>query len=144
MIETAPIVLIEDDAGHARLIEKNFRRSGVVNPFARFADGTSALQYLLGGPRDGNPKPTLILLDLNLPDMKGIDILRSIKAHSLLRLTPVFVLTTTDDKLEIQRCYDLGCNAYVTKPIGDQSFAHAIQQLGQFLTVIQIPDSLSA
>ena len=84
--------------------------------------------------------PALVLLDLNLPDMSGTDILARIKAEPKLKRTPVVVLTTTDDKVEIQRCYDLGCNVYITKPVNYESFADAIRQLGLFLSVIQVPE----
>jgi CheY-like chemotaxis protein len=136
------IVMIEDDEGHARLIEKNIRRAGIANPVHHFLDGTSALEFLYQDPkgpvRNG---PSLILLDLNLPDMSGTDILAQIKAEgSPLRRAPVVVLTTTDDKVEIQRCYDLGCNVYITKPVNYENFADAIRQLGLFLSVIQVPD----
>jgi len=136
------IIMIEDDEGHARLIEKNIRRAGISNDIHHFTDGTSALAYLRedrNGPSHNGP--ALILLDLNLPDMSGIDILGRIKAEgSPLRRTPVVVLTTTDDKVEVQRCYDLGCNVYITKPVNYESFAQAIRQLGLFLSVIQVPD----
>jgi CheY-like chemotaxis protein len=134
------IVMIEDDEGHARLIEKNIRRAGISNTIRHFLDGTSALDYLFNhaeGPALNGP--ALILLDLNLPDMSGTDILTRIKSSALKR-TPVVVLTTTDDKIEIQRCYDLGCNVYITKPVNYESFAGAIRQLGLFLSVIQVPD----
>ena len=136
------IIMIEDDEGHARLIEKNIRRAGISNDIQHFTDGTTALAYLYDAPegpaRNG---PALILLDLNLPDMSGTDILSRIKAEgNPLKRTPVVVLTTTDDKVEIQRCYDLGCNVYITKPVNYESFADAIRQLGLFLSVIQVPD----
>ena len=136
------IVMIEDDEGHARLIEKNIRRAGISNTIRHFTDVTSALDYLFEAP-DGPAKngPALILLDLNLPDMSGTDILGRIKAEgSALKRTPVVVLTTTDDKVEIQRCYDLGCNVYITKPVNYENFAQAIRQLGLFLSVIQVPE----
>ena len=135
------IVMIEDDEGHARLIERNIRRAGIKNDIRHFADGGSALKYLHNdehGPALNGP--ALILLDLNLPDMSGIDILAEIKSNEKLRRTPVVVLTTTDDKVEIQRCYDLGCNVYITKPVNYESFAQAIRQLGLFLSVIQVPE----
>ena len=135
------IVMIEDDEGHARLIEKNIRRAGISNHITHFADGTSALDYLFNhsnGPAHNGP--ALILLDLNLPDMSGTEILTRIKSEGPIRRTPVVVLTTTDDKVEIQRCYDLGCNVYITKPVNYESFADAIRQLGLFLSVIQVPD----
>ncbi|OYY69968.1 response regulator [Sphingomonas sp. 28-63-12] len=138
--QTVNIVMIEDDEGHARLIEKNIRRAGILNDITHFTDGTSALDYLFNGV-DGPSLngPALVLLDLNLPDMSGTDILVKIKADPALKRTPVVVLTTTDDKVEIQRCYDLGCNVYITKPVDYESFASAIRQLGLFLSVIQVP-----
>jgi len=135
------IVMIEDDEGHARLIEKNIRRAGISNPIHHFLDGTSALRFLYEDPTGPvHNGPALILLDLNLPDMSGTDILQKIKGEGPLKRAPVVVLTTTDDKLEIQRCYDLGCNVYITKPVNYESFADAIRQLGLFLSVIQVPD----
>ena len=135
------IIMIEDDEGHARLIEKNIRRAGIFNDLRHFTDGTSALDYLFNhdeGPTKNGP--ALILLDLNLPDMSGFDILARIKGDGPLKRTPVVVLTTTDDKVEIDRCYDMGCNVYITKPVNYASFSDAIRQLGLFLSVIQIPE----
>ena len=137
------IVMIEDDLGHARLIEKNIRRAGISNDIRHFTDGTTALDYLFNAPEGPTLNgPALVLLDLNLPDMSGTDILAKIKGEGAgaLRRTPVVVLTTTDDKVEIQRCYDLGCNVYITKPVNYESFADAIRQLGLFLSVIQVPE----
>ncbi len=135
------IVMIEDDEGHARLIEKNIRRAGINNPIRHFLDGTSAVAFLEDAEDGPNHNgPALVLLDLNLPDMSGTDILTRIKSgEGPLKRTPVVVLTTTDDKVEIQRCYDLGCNVYITKPVNYESFAQAIRQLGLFLSVIQVP-----
>ncbi len=133
------IVMVEDDEGHARLIEKNIRRAGIYNEIRHFADGTSAVQHLSeAGTRNGGP--ILVLLDLNLPDMSGTEILAQLKADEKLKRTPVVVLTTTDDKREVQRCYDLGCNVYITKPVDYDNFTHAIRQLGLFLAVIQVPE----
>jgi CheY-like chemotaxis protein len=133
--------MIEDDEGHARLIEKNVRRAGISNTIHHFTDGTSALDYIFNdaqGPTHNGP--ALILLDLNLPDMSGTDVLKRIKGEPQLKRTPVVILTTTDDKQEIQHCYDLGCNVYITKPMNYESFADAIRRLGLFLSVIQLPD----
>ena len=139
--QTVTIVMIEDDEGHARLIEKNIRRAGINNDIVHFIDGTSALDHLFNaaeGPRHNGP--ALVLLDLNLPDMSGTSILEKIKQDEHLHRTPVVVLTTTDDKVEIDRCYDLGCNVYITKPVNYESFSEAIRQLGLFLAVIQVPE----
>ncbi len=142
MSQPVTIIMIEDDEGHARLIERNIRRSGVNNDIVPFTNGTAAVNYLFG--RDGTGlehkgRPLLILLDLNLPDMTGIDILRRVKENRYLKTAPVVVLTTTDDSQEIKRCYDLGCNVYITKPVNYDSFANAIRHLGLFFSIIQVP-----
>ena len=139
MTNPVKIVMIEDDHGHAKLIEKNIRRANINNEIAHFDDGGKALDYLFSEEVRANG-PMLILLDLNLPDMSGTDILERVKGDERLKRAPVVVLTTTDDKNEIQRCYDLGCNVYITKPVDYESFAGAIRQLGLFLSVIQAPD----
>lgn len=136
------IVMIEDDEGHARLIEKNVRRAGVSNEIVPFTNGNSALDYILGKDRSGEAsidRYILVLLDLNLPDMQGTDILEQVKGNIHTKRLPIVILTTTDDEMEIQRCYDLGANVYITKPVEYESFANAIRQLGMFISVMQIP-----
>jgi len=138
------IVMVEDDEGHARLIEKNIRRAGVNNEIIPFENGTAALAYLFGPDGSGTVsagRQLLILLDLNLPDMTGVDILEKVKANPHTKLAPVVVLTTTDDAREIQRCYDLGANVYITKPVNYEGFANAIRQLGLFFSVMQVPQT---
>lgn len=142
MSNPVTIVMIEDDDGHARLIERNIRRSGVNNEIVPFTNGTAAVNYLFGQDGTGASRKgeaLLVLLDLNLPDMTGIDILKRVKENPYLKATPVVVLTTTDDSHEIKRCYELGCNVYITKPVNYESFANAIRQLGLFFSVIQVP-----
>jgi len=136
------IVMVEDDEGHAILIERNIRRAGVNNPILPFLNGTSALEFLFGEDGTGSVhagSSLLILLDLNLPDMTGVDILTKIKSNEHLKRVPVVVLTTTDDQREIQRCYDLGANVYITKPVDYVGFAAAIRNLGLFFSVMQVP-----
>ncbi|WP_297112051.1 response regulator [uncultured Devosia sp.] len=138
------IIMVEDDDGHARLIEKNIRRAGVANEIVPFTNGTDALAYLLGPDGSGlvnKGRQLLVLLDLNLPDMTGIDILEKVKGNEHTKRSPVVVLTTTDDQREIQRCYDLGANVYITKPVDYDGFANAIKQLGLFFSVMQIPET---
>ena len=140
------IIMIEDDEGHARLIERNIRRSGVNNQIVPFRNGTDALSYLFEQAHDGfahKGHALLILLDLNLPDMTGTEILRQLKESKHFRSTPVVVLTTTDDAQEIKRCDELGCSVYITKPVNYESFANAIRQLGLFFSVIQVPPAVT-
>ena len=139
------IIMIEDDEGHARLIEKNIRRAGVNNVIRPFANGSDAVKFLFGSDGTGaenKGNALLILLDLNLPDMSGVAVLKRLNENEHLKRSPVVVLTTTDDAVEIQRCYDLGCNVYITKPVNYENFAHAIRQLGLFFTVIQVPAAI--
>jgi DNA-binding response OmpR family regulator len=142
MSEHVTIIMVEDDEGHARLIDRNIRRAGVSNEIIPFKNGTDAVRFLFGPDGSGavnSGRALLILLDLNLPDMSGVDILKRVKENEHLKLSPVVVLTTTDDEREIKRCYDLGANVYITKPVNYESFANAIRQLGLFFSVIQVP-----
>ncbi len=144
MTQPVMIAMVEDDEGHSRLIEKNLRRAGVHNKIVPLADGASAMAFLFGPDGSGlvnKGRPLLILLDLNLPDMSGIDILKRLKENEHLRVSPVVVLTTTDNMSEIRRCYDLGCNVYITKPVDYEKFANAIRQFGLFMFVMQIPEA---
>ena len=138
------IIMIEDDGGHARLIEKNIRRAAVTNEIVSFTDGTSALRYLLGPDGSGEVskgRKYLLLLDLNLPDMTGLDILEQIKGNQHLQCIPVVVLTTTDDAQEIRRCYDHGASFYITKPVSYDGFANAIRQIGMLFAIVQVPET---
>ena len=139
------IIMIEDDEGHARLIEKNIRRAGVNEPHSPVRQRLGRGQISVrpdGTGAETKASQLLVLLDLNLPDMSGVDILTPAQENEHLKRSPVVVLTTTDDAVEIQRCYDLGCNVYITKPVNYENFAHAIRQLGLFFTVIQVPAAI--
>lgn len=137
------ILLVEDDPGHALLIEKNLRRSGIANDILTLDNGQKAVDFLLkqGDYRDDrHPAPLLILLDLNLPVLDGYQVLKIIKGDQRTRQTPVVVLTTTDTSHEVARCYELGCNVYVSKPVDYGQFSEAIRNLGLFLSIVKIPD----
>lgn len=134
------IMMIEDDPGHARLIENSIRQAAISNTITHLRDGASALDYLVGGAwRHDRAGPALILLDLNLADMSGIEILARIKETPALNGMPVIVLTGSDNAQEMERCYELGCNVFITKPLNYESFSNAIRQLGLFLAVMQLP-----
>ncbi|RMH52107.1 MAG: response regulator [Bacteroidetes bacterium] len=136
-------LLIEDNPGHARLIEKNLRRANVVNPIKWFETGQAALDYLFTDTTFLHPpeQTFLVLLDLNLPDMSGVEVLRRLKQEEETRAIPVIILTTTDEPREIETCYRLGCNIYITKPVDYGRFMEAIRRLGLFLSVITLPNS---
>jgi len=142
-MQEVAILLVEDDPGHARLIEKNLRRSKISNEIITVSDGQRALDYLLGeGRYAGHERPSLllVLLDLNLPVLDGYQVLQRMKADERTKRIPVIILTTTDDAREVARCYELGCNVYVTKPVDYEQFSEAVCKLGLFLSVVTIPD----
>ena len=141
MVNQIPtIALVEDNLGHARLIEKNLKRANVSNTILKFTDGQQFVNYLLS---NSDNLPLLVLLDLNLPVMDGFQVLKQIKADHQTRKIPVIVLTTTEDPDEISKCYQFGCNVYITKPLEYSEFSDAIRKLGAFLSVVKIPNSLS-
>lgn len=137
--EHIKIVMIEDDEGHAKLIEKNLRRSGISNQITHLSSGNAAMKYLFNGQTMPGEQ-ILILLDLNLPEIDGYDILQAIKKEESTKNIPVIILTTTDNPKEINRCYDLGCNVYITKPVEYENFSAAIQKLGLMLSVVRLPN----
>jgi CheY-like chemotaxis protein len=137
------LLLVEDNDGHARLIEKNLRRSYAGNSLTHVSDGQEAIDYIRGrGRHEGTPHVSnlLVLLDLNLPVMDGFEVLRRLKSDPATSSIPVIILTTTDDQHEVRRCYELGCNLYVTKPVDYEQFTEAIHKLGLILSVITLPN----
>jgi CheY-like chemotaxis protein len=140
--EPLTIVLAEDDDGHANLIHRNLERAGLTNGFIRVKDGQEVLELIRGqGQFAGRTihGDYLLLLDINMPRVDGVEVLRQIKADPQLATIPVIMLTTTDDPREVERCYKLGCNVYITKPVAYDKFVEAIRQLGLFLQVVKIP-----
>lgn len=136
--EPFQVVLIEDDEGHASLIRKNLQRAGVLNSITHLKSGAEALTYFFGSPHASHDK-TVVVLDLNMPGIDGFEILRHLKENEATRKMPVIVLTTTDNPKDIDLCYALGCNAFMTKPIGYDDFSEAIRKLGLMLTVVRVP-----
>lgn len=140
--EPMAILLAEDDEGHANLIQRNLKRAGVLNDVVRVKDGQEALDYLrrqgayAGRPPHGR---LLLLLDINMPRIDGVEVLRQVKADPATAKLPVIMLTTTDDPREVGRCYQLGCSVYITKPVQYDQFAEAVQRLGLFLDIVKLP-----
>lgn len=139
------IVIAEDDEGHAALIQMNLRRAGVINQMVHVQDGQELLDYLgcEGAFADRDAcHPMLVLLDLNMPRLDGVETLRRLKADPRTAKIPVLILTTTDDPREIEHCYQLGCSAYITKPVEYETFSAAIRELGQFLQFVSLPSEV--
>ena len=143
---TTPLVILlaEDDDGHAQLIQRNLKRAGVVNEIIRVRDGQEALDYVRRqSSYAGRPAgmPLLILLDINMPKVDGVGVLKALKEDPATAQIPVIMLTTTDDPREVDRCYQLGCSVYVTKPVQYDEFVEALKRLGMFLEIIKVPGS---
>jgi CheY-like chemotaxis protein len=141
------ILIADDDAGHARLIEKNLARAGLVNKILRFEDGQQTLDFLFqhgDGPKRSPEAAYFLLLDIRMPKVDGVEVLRQLKADPELRKIPVSMLTTTDDPREVERCHAFGCNNYIVKPVDYDKFSEAIRQLGLFVSLVQVPEIHSA
>lgn len=135
------IVMVEDDAGHALLIEKNLRRSGIMNKLVHLSDGRTALDYFLNDNfAIDQSERTLVLLDLNLPEVDGFEVLQHLKSNEKTKKIPVIILTTTSNPQEVDRCYELGCNIYIVKPVDYNSFSEALSKLGMMLAIVNMPN----
>jgi len=137
------ILIAEDDDGHARLIQRNLVRAGIANPIRRFSDGQQALDFLFRegpGAHRTVGAAYLLLLDIRMPRVDGVEVLRRVKDHPELRKLPVLMLTTTDDPREVEKCHAIGCSNYITKPLDYEAFIRVVCQLGLFLTVIRVPE----
>lgn len=136
------ILIAEDDDGHAELIMDNLREAGVFNRMIRFRDGQETLDFFSAegeGPRREKGHAYMLLLDIRMPKVDGVEVLRQLKTNPELKNFPIIMLTTTDDPREINNCYSLGCNCYVTKPVDYQKFAEMLHRLGLFIVVVQVP-----
>ena len=136
------ILVAEDDEGHALLIKKNLKRAGLSNSMMHFHDGQEILDFLFlkgEGPHRQPGISYLLLLDIRMPKVDGVEVLSKIKGDSTLRSLPVIMLTTTDDPREVEKCHLLGCSNYITKPVDYERFVETIQKLGLFLKVVTIP-----
>jgi CheY-like chemotaxis protein len=134
------ILVVDDDEGHSILIQENLAAAGLNNPFRHFRDGQAVLDFFFSpGAGRGRDGTYLMLLDIRMPKVDGIEVLRRLKADPELHKLPVIILTTTDDMREVDRCHELGCNVYLQKPVDYDKFAEAIRRLGLFMTLLLVP-----
>jgi CheY-like chemotaxis protein len=142
MNNSPTILIVEDDEGHAILIRENLEMAGLQNPIRHFRDGQAILDFFFdrSGQALSTPDGTyLLLLDIRMPKIDGIEVLRRLKSDPELRKLPVIMLTTTDDTREVERCHTLGCNVYIQKPVDYDRFAEAIRRLGLFVSLLIVP-----
>jgi two-component system response regulator len=137
------ILLVEDNPDDAELTLRAFRKSKILNEIVVVSDGVGALDYLFGtgahAGRDPKSKPEVILLDLNLPKIGGLEVLRRIRADEQTRRIPVVVLTSSNEERDIVSSYNLGANSFVRKPVDFAQFVEAAQQLGLYWLVRNQP-----
>lgn len=143
------ILLVEDNASDEKLTLLAFRDCGVENRVVVVRDGAEALEYLFAegrhGHRDPADQPSVVLLDLKLPKLDGVDVLRRLRTDERTRLLPVVILSSSKEDEDVARCYDLGANGYVRKPVEFTAFAEAARTLGVFwLTLNEPPPSQGA
>lgn len=135
------IVIAEDDLGHAELIKEGLIESGVHNEIIHFVDGEEAWDFFSAKNKDNTLNKTknyLLLLDINMPKMDGVELLRRMKRTDELKEIPVMMLTTTDDPREVEECYKIGCSIYITKPVDFAKFSETLKRLGLFIQIVKI------
>ncbi len=137
------ILIADDDPGHVNLIQKNLRRWGITNPISHFKDGREVLDFLFekqkGNPSHEKNNSYLLLLDIRMPKIDGMEVLIRLKTDPELKKIPIIMLSTTDDPLDIGQCHYFGCSTYIIKPIQYEKFVEAIRVLALFLQLIEVP-----
>jgi two-component system, response regulator len=135
-----PILLVEDNPDDVKLTQRAFKKWNIENELIVAEDGAKALEYLLGTggaqPFVTTLRPALILLDVNLPKLNGLEVLRRLRRDEHLRRIPVVMLTSSQEQHDIVRSYDLGANSYIRKPVDFEQFAEAVRVLGIYWLVL--------
>ncbi len=124
------ILLVDDDEAHTVLIKRSLKKSGIENEISSFINGQQVLDFVFS---EQQPISNIIILDINLPGISGVEVLRKLRLSRKTRELPVIMLTTTDEPREMERCHKLGCNAYFVKPIEHFEFVKKMAELAEFL-----------
>ena len=140
MQTSKPILLVEDDTVDAMTVKRALKDLGVTTPLVLLTDGEDALRYLRN---DSNEKPSLILLDLNMPRMDGIEFLKIVKSDQSLRPIPVIVLTTSKNAHDILESFELSVAGYMVKPVDYSQFVRIIETVTRYWTLSRIPSRAS-
>ena len=137
------VLLVEDNASDAELALRALRGRGLRNVFVVAKDGAEALDFLFArgkyADRDLEQGPKLVLLDLRLPRVDGIEVLRQVKADERTRMIPVVILTSSRQDPDIQQCYELGANSYIVKPVDFDKFAQSVAEVGYYWLLLNEP-----
>jgi two-component system, response regulator len=132
---TVEILLVEDNISDAELTIRELKRHHMANNLVHVKDGEEALEFIFGtgryaGQRDNFLLPKVVLLDIQMPKVNGMEVLQQLKQNPLTQSMPVVILTSSKESPDIKRCYDLGANSYIVKPVNFERFAEAIRNLG--------------
>lgn len=143
--EDIEILFVEDSLDDAMLTLRAFKKSGFINTVHHVKDGAEALDYIYGreayASRNAQKHPKLILLDLKMPKMSGIEVLERIKSDPNFKSIPIVILTSSKEDPDIQKCYALGANSYIVKPVDSENFFQIIKEIGLYWMVLsQLPD----
>jgi len=137
------ILLIEDNLNDAELTRRALFKNKIANQITHLKDGAEALEFLFGTGkyegRDTDNKPKVILLDLKMPKVSGIEVLEQIKTNSNTKTIPVVVLTSSKEHPDIEKCYRLGVNSYIVKPVDFENFSRAVAELGLYWLLLNQP-----
>ncbi len=132
------ILLVDDNPMDVELTQRAFQRSRLTNPVVVARDGEEALAWI---PRweAGEPKPVLILLDINMPRINGLEVLRELRSHAASAHIPVVMLTTSSAVRDVEAAYDGGANSYIAKPVDFDKFCEAAEQIKAYWTLLNVP-----
>lgn len=137
------ILLVEDNLDDAELTIRALKKNNLLNNLLHVKDGAEALDFLLCkgkyAARNSEIKPKVILLDLNMPKISGIEVLQKIKTNERTKAIPVVVLTSSKESPDVQACYQLGANSFIVKPVGFESFTKAVSELGLYWLLTNLP-----
>jgi len=138
-IENRHILLVEDNPDDVELTIMALEQSGILNQVKVARDGEEALRMLLGtGSQEHSKLPAVVLLDLNMPKINGLEVLKEIRSNERTRRLPVVILTSSGEERDIVQGYDLGANSYIRKPVDFENFVHAMKQLGLYWLVLNV------
>ena len=137
------ILLVEDDTDDAEMTIHALRKNNLANKLTHLVDGEEALDFLFGRGkftgRDINLRPRLILLDLKMPKIDGMGVLEKVKSHEVTKKIPVVILTSSKEDPDVSRCYKLGANGYIVKPVEFEGFTKAVAELGMYWMLLNHP-----
>ncbi|MBL7703284.1 MAG: response regulator [Ferruginibacter sp.] len=143
-LNSVELLLVEDNTNDAELAIRELKKHNLANNLYHVKDGEEALEFIYAtgryaGSRNANHNPKLILLDIHMPKVTGIEVLEKIKTTENTRATPVVILTSSKEDPDIKKCYNLGANSYIVKPLNFEGFAEAIKNLGFYWLLLNQP-----